>query len=670
MFNPIRRFTWLIGFILFAIVFTACVPLSANLNASSAAISIPSVNLGQPFLGASATQTPAPVADASSAKNPSFPAAMGPELDQFPVGVNPLTGMPVADPALLDLPAILMSISNFPPSTRPQAGLSFAPQLFEIYIGEGMTRFLTVFYGEKAEYKDWVVGNLPVRTTPFVKSGVVVGNRVWHDTNKNGIQDLQEYGIGGVKVELLDADSRQVLDTMITDSNGFYGFNVKEDSRYMVKFYLPNKFSYSPYRQGGDSGRDSDVNATTGATPPFTMGDQDTLDLDAGMIAPEHRLLGSNSPAPGASSGVLIGDQVWLDINRDGIQNLGEHGFGGVVVNLLDAGRKVISSVITDYDGNYSFTVEADKSYYLQFIAPPGYSFSPRNVGTDEQFDSDPSILDGVTEKFKAGSADAQRWDAGLMPPYSNVIDIRSGRQAYAPLLPLYGPDSCLLAAGKSVDVQVKFCQNVYNYDSSNVNAAGVPTEKIPEIAASNKDSGIDPNYSGNLFDAAPPAGGVEASNLLAFWSYLNQEAFRYDPLSGMYLRFDDREADGVGELSPSYDRLTGKQLMYANVIILYVPHTKLNTAGTIIDLAFTSSKGPAAVFRNGKLYRQDVIWSTIAESYEKETSVARPIKIRYADGSPFPLAPGNTWFLVVTPDSWLWEAYGAGSWKMRFIAP
>src|SRR5687768_11849725 len=61
---------------------------------------------------------------------------------------NPLTGLPVADPSLLQIPAALVSISHFPVEARPQAGLSFAPYVFEIYITEGATRFLTTFYGE------------------------------------------------------------------------------------------------------------------------------------------------------------------------------------------------------------------------------------------------------------------------------------------------------------------------------------------------------------------------------------------------------------------------------------------------------------------------------------------------------------------------------------------
>lgn len=65
----------------------------------------------------------------------------------FPVGVNPLTGLLAVDPSFLRYPPALVSVSNFPASARPQAGLSFSPLVFELAIGEGMTRFLAVFYG-------------------------------------------------------------------------------------------------------------------------------------------------------------------------------------------------------------------------------------------------------------------------------------------------------------------------------------------------------------------------------------------------------------------------------------------------------------------------------------------------------------------------------------------
>ena len=62
--------------------------------------------------------------------------------------INPLTGLAVKDPATLALSPALVSITNFPVSARPQAGLSFSPFVFEMYVGEGMTRFLALFYGD------------------------------------------------------------------------------------------------------------------------------------------------------------------------------------------------------------------------------------------------------------------------------------------------------------------------------------------------------------------------------------------------------------------------------------------------------------------------------------------------------------------------------------------
>lgn len=64
------------------------------------------------------------------------------------VVINPLTGLIAAEPANLALPPALVSVTNFPPTARPQAGLSFSPIVFELFIGEGMTRYLAIFYGD------------------------------------------------------------------------------------------------------------------------------------------------------------------------------------------------------------------------------------------------------------------------------------------------------------------------------------------------------------------------------------------------------------------------------------------------------------------------------------------------------------------------------------------
>jgi hypothetical protein len=70
---------------------------------------------------------------------------------KYPAGTNPLTGLPEENQEDLQLPPALVSISTFPPSARPQSGLSFSPWVFEMFIGEGMSRYLALFYGSYPE---------------------------------------------------------------------------------------------------------------------------------------------------------------------------------------------------------------------------------------------------------------------------------------------------------------------------------------------------------------------------------------------------------------------------------------------------------------------------------------------------------------------------------------
>lgn len=76
----------------------------------------------------------------------STPPSPGPNT--YPRDVNPLNGLPVSNAENLKQAPLLVSISNFPPTARPQAGLSYCPIIFEMWIGEGMTRFLGIFYGD------------------------------------------------------------------------------------------------------------------------------------------------------------------------------------------------------------------------------------------------------------------------------------------------------------------------------------------------------------------------------------------------------------------------------------------------------------------------------------------------------------------------------------------
>jgi len=69
----------------------------------------------------------------------------------FPENINPLTGMYVADPTILDRRPVLVKVANYPASGRPHAGLSFADMVFEYYIGAGANRFVGLFYGQDTD---------------------------------------------------------------------------------------------------------------------------------------------------------------------------------------------------------------------------------------------------------------------------------------------------------------------------------------------------------------------------------------------------------------------------------------------------------------------------------------------------------------------------------------
>jgi hypothetical protein len=125
-------------------------PVGNTVPAQSAGdqVSAPSGASGAEALpGSASPAAPAGPASPAASVDSAQPAPQA-AAPAEPVSLNPLTGLAVADPATLALSPALVSITNFPVSARPQAGLSFSPFVFEMYVGEGMTRFLALFYGD------------------------------------------------------------------------------------------------------------------------------------------------------------------------------------------------------------------------------------------------------------------------------------------------------------------------------------------------------------------------------------------------------------------------------------------------------------------------------------------------------------------------------------------
>jgi len=144
----------------------------------------------------------------------------------------------------------------------------------------------------------------------------------------------------------------------------------------------------------------------------------------------------SGEEPPGTAS---IGNYVWNDLDADGTQDDGDTGINGVTVNLYvdadgdgiaepnaDDGAPVATTVTADdttgSPGYYLFDDITPASYFLEFIAPADYLFSPRDQGTNDEADSDADATTGVTAVTTLEEdEDDMSWDAGLYQPGEEI---------------------------------------------------------------------------------------------------------------------------------------------------------------------------------------------------------------------------------------------------------
>jgi uncharacterized repeat protein (TIGR01451 family) len=207
---------------------------------------------------------------------------------------------------------------------------------------------------------------------------ISVGDYVWLDADRDGVQDASEAPVPNVTVTLLDANGDE-LATTTTDADGLYLFDGLTPGDYSIVFSdLPSGLSFTGQNAGGDDDVDSDPD--TDGSVSFTL-NQDRLDIDAGLVRPL----------------VSIGDYVWFDHNRNGVQDSAENPVEGVTVNLLDANGDQVATTTTDADGFYSFgDLEPSTGYAVEFVAPSGYHFTDQDAGSDNAVDSDANPTTGI----------------------------------------------------------------------------------------------------------------------------------------------------------------------------------------------------------------------------------------------------------------------------------
>jgi hypothetical protein len=113
-----------------------------------------------------------------------------------------------------------------------------------------------------------------------------INGRVWHDTNRNGLQDSGESGVANVTVVLYDSDGIGVVDRTITNSDGEYHLSNISSGSYILGFSnLPTGYIFTSQDVGDNDELDSDVDSS-GRTDVFTIGNrQNNLIYDAGIIS-------------------------------------------------------------------------------------------------------------------------------------------------------------------------------------------------------------------------------------------------------------------------------------------------------------------------------------------------------------------------------------------------
>ncbi len=111
-----------------------------------------------------------------------------------------------------------------------------------------------------------------------------IGDRIWFDTNEDGIQDAGESGLAGVTVVLKDS-SGKVIAADVTDGNGNYLFPDVPPGTYTVEVTDANGVLTSYGLKTYPSGTDVTSNPSY-TFPTATVGGTDYLDVDLGYIEP------------------------------------------------------------------------------------------------------------------------------------------------------------------------------------------------------------------------------------------------------------------------------------------------------------------------------------------------------------------------------------------------
>ena len=218
-----------------------------------------------------------------------------------------------------------------------------------------------------------------------------IGDKAFNDVNKDGLQDATDTPVVGAKVYLLDINGSKI-DSTTTKTDGSYKFDSLISGTYGIEFKAPVGTQFTTQKTGTNSTLDSDP-APNGKTSPILidaskpLGDlgRNAIHIDAGIV-----------PIPVLGS---IGNYVWEDVNKDGLQDMTDLPIKDVQVFLLNASGLKIDSAKTDVTGKYTFSSLPAGTYQVQFVKPIGLLPTNANAGTDDTKDSDADATTGKTQQ-------------------------------------------------------------------------------------------------------------------------------------------------------------------------------------------------------------------------------------------------------------------------------
>jgi LPXTG-site transpeptidase (sortase) family protein len=273
---------------------------------------------------------------------------------------------------------------------------------------------------------------------------IEIGNRVWTDSDGDGVQDAGEPPIAGVTVQLFQGAT--LIATAVTDVNGNYYFSsgpgtTTPSQRYQLNDLDPNEnFQIRiPNAQGGSQ---QVPLAGLILSPNDTDADQRdsdaTYNVNDAVISITTGNAGDNNHTYdfGFTGFYSLGNRVWFDTNNNALIDAGEVGVTGVRVELYrddgttpgvwDAGDTFLSFDTTDASGYYRFDTLAAGDYV---VIIPDDNF--RNVGAGDTVPGDP--LSGYWSSLTSMAGNGAVTDATANDPDTTVVDSDdNGRSTFA----------------------------------------------------------------------------------------------------------------------------------------------------------------------------------------------------------------------------------------------